>query len=461
MAVALRAWVLSSPIGALDADEAVWGLMARHMLDGELGVFFWDQTYGGTQETLLTAPIFAVAGSGTLALRVVPMALFVVAAVLVWRIGRRTVGEPAATTAAVLFSVWPSYLVWKSTRAHGFYGAVLVLGLVVVLLALRLRERDSRRDLAALGLALGLGWWATPQTAFVAVPALAWLVWRRPGVVRGAWLVLPSALAGAAPWLVWNIRHGGASLRAPFTGGEDTYFDHLRTFFYATLPSALGLRAPFSLEWLTGRAAGRLLEALAIAAFCWLALRRRGRREALLVVAAGYPLLAALSPFGYLNEEPRYLVLLVPILALLAGELAARNEPTRWAALAAAVGLSIAGLASMAGLEPPVPPVGGQRVAADLGPALRTLESAGADRVLAHYSIAYRISFESRERIIATSTSQTRYAPHDRLVRGSPRPARVFVAGTPRERSAGRGLARGGFRRVEAGPWAVYLHGRR
>ena len=98
--LALRAWLLANSLGTLDADEAVWGLMARHVLDGEVSTFYWGQPYGGTLEVFLTAPLFAVFGSSTLALKLVPAALFAVAAVLVWRVGRRTVGRDDASQRA-------------------------------------------------------------------------------------------------------------------------------------------------------------------------------------------------------------------------------------------------------------------------------------------------------------------------------------------------------------------------
>ena len=422
--VALRAWVLASPIGGLDADEAVWGLMARHLGDGELPTFFWGQAYGGTHETFLTAAVFALAGSGTIAVRAVPMVLSAAAALLVWRIGRRTVGEPAAAVAAVLFWIWPSYLVWKSTRAHGFYGAALVLALAVVLLALRLRDRRSVLDAAALGVAVGLGWWATPQTAFVTAPTLAWLLWRRPAFARELPVVVATTAAGAAPWLVWSARNGWATLEAPFGGGGG-YVEHLRTFFAATLPTLLGLRAPFTLDWLPGELVGRMLELAAIVLLVLAA--RRGRRELLIVLAVVYPFVAALSPFASLNEEPRYLVLLAPIVALLLATLMARRWWIAATALGVALVSSVAGLASMASIEPPVPPVGGLRVPADLGPVLRTLDDAGETRVRAHYAIAYRITFESEERIIAASTGQSRHAPYQRAVDADPSPALVEV----------------------------------
>jgi 4-amino-4-deoxy-L-arabinose transferase-like glycosyltransferase len=421
--------VLTSPIGGLDGDEAVWGLMARHALDGELTTFFWGQAYGGTQETILTAGVFALVGAGTIALRVVPILLFAAAAILVWRVGRRTVGERAAAFAAVLFWVWPSYLVWKSTRAHGFYGAGLVLTLTVLLLAIRLRERPSRLDSAALGLAAGLGWWATPQTAFVVAPALVWLIWRRTSVLRELPIMLVSAALAAAPWLIWSASHGWATLQAPHEGGG-TYFEHLRTFLYATLPTILGARAPFSLEWLPGELGGRALEVAALALFVFAAVvvvRRRARLEPLVVVAAAYPFLSAFSPFAALNEEPRYLVLLAPIVALLLASLLARRWWSAIGGLTLAVASTIAGLSSMGSIDPPVPPVGGLRVPADLDPVLRELDAAGETRVLAHYAIAYRIGFESHERIVAASTSQARYPAYQRTVDADPSPSVVQV----------------------------------
>jgi len=45
--VAFRVWILNSPLGALDADEAVGGLMARHALHGEFSALYWLANYGG------------------------------------------------------------------------------------------------------------------------------------------------------------------------------------------------------------------------------------------------------------------------------------------------------------------------------------------------------------------------------------------------------------------------------
>ena len=149
--IVARIWMLVTPIGSLDSDEAIAGLMSRHILDGELPMFYWGQTHGGPHEALLTAGFFRVFGSSTLVLKLVAVLLVAVACMLIWRVGVRTVGEQPALVAALLFWVWPAAFFWWSVKSRGFYHAGLVIGLAVLLFALRVDERGSPLDMAALG----------------------------------------------------------------------------------------------------------------------------------------------------------------------------------------------------------------------------------------------------------------------------------------------------------------------
>ena len=453
--LAVRAWIIASPLGTLDSDEAVWGLMAERTLHGHPSVFFWNQSYGGTQEVFLLASVFVVTGMSVVAMRVVELALFAVATVLVWRIGRRTVGEPAARLAAALLWVWPGFLLWRSTRSYGFYGSALVLALGAVLLVLRLRERRSVPDLVLLGLCLGLGWWATPQTMLVAAPAVGWLAYRRPRLLRDAAIVVPAALVGAAPWLVWNVGHGWSSVHALPAGAHNSYLDRLVQFVATTLPTMLGLRVPWSLVWLVPSVLGRALTVAAIAAVAWLAVRRRrGGLEPILVVAALFPFLYALSPYDWLISDPRYMTMLVPVAALLVAAYASRPLVAA-AVLVAAAALSAAALVPMERDRLPLARDGGRLVPTDLAPALTVLREHRQNRVVAPYWVAYRITFESDRRILATAIGVERDPVAARLVAETPHPAHVFFVGEP-----GAGEARTrlhGYRRVIRGPWVVYV----
>jgi Dolichyl-phosphate-mannose-protein mannosyltransferase len=450
--LALRVWAMSPPLGMPDGDEAVWGLMSMHVLDGEVPTFFWAQEYGGTQEVLLTSVGVAIAGPSLLAIRIVPILLFAAGVWLTREIGRETIGEPAATYAAAFLCVWPAYVVWKSTRAHGFYGSGIVLGLAILLLLLRLRARDSWPLYAALGLALGLGLWATPQVGLLAIPGVVWLVAHRPTALRGTPVALPFALLGALPWILWNLKHDWASFDRAVEHGAGRYPDRVHSFLSPLLPEILGLRAPFSLDWIPGAALGWALLAAAAAGFVWLAVGRREGITILLLAAAVYPFLFALSPFAWFQSEPRYLVLLAPVLALLAARLLGgrRLAPLVVAALAL---LSVGGLANMD--DAFAVTADGLQIPDDRDPLVHALDRARVRHVLADYNLAYILTFETDERIVAAPTGQPRYVPQWKEVHADPRRAYVTVAGSRRDRLWRAELAN--RRRETAGGFAVYL----
>src|SRR5262245_54971492 len=59
-----------------DSDEAVEGLMARHVLGGEFPLFLWGQRYKGVPEVYLAAAAFRVWPAGIVALKAVTLACF-------------------------------------------------------------------------------------------------------------------------------------------------------------------------------------------------------------------------------------------------------------------------------------------------------------------------------------------------------------------------------------------------
>lgn len=152
----------------------------------------------------------------------------------------------------------------------------------------------------------------------------------------------------------------------------------------------------------------------------WAALRWRSELAPLLVIAALYPFLFALSPYSWYVAEPRYLLLLSPVPALVLGCLLAR---WRFAAvgLAAALALTIAGLP---GIAPNLP-----YPDSDAG-LIAALRSRGIHAAFGDYWASYRLTFETREQIVVSPVSNVRYLPDDALVRRQPAPAYVYFTGT-------------------------------
>jgi hypothetical protein len=319
---------------------------------------------------------------------------------------------------------------------------------------------------------LGCGWWASSQILILALPALVWVTRKRQRPMMSVAVVLPTALVGTAPWIATNLRHGWYSTHLLADSGGP--FSRLHGLAAATLPTALGLRVPFSLHWLGTVALGVPFYLLALVA---LVAPGRGHVRPLLLVLLAFPFLYAVSPYTSSNVEPRYLWLLLPVLALLLARWAT-TAIRGLALIGAALALSVAGLAAMVDGNLTAPRVELTAVPADFDPLLRTLREHRVTRVWANYWIAWRITFESGERIVAASTGTGsvryerlatcvrpvgvepgRYPPYFEAVRSAAGAAFVFVAGTA---GTVRRLLEGvGYREVETGGFAVELPRRR
>ncbi|CAN5762622.1 hypothetical protein BH23ACT1_BH23ACT1_09930 [soil metagenome] len=454
--VGIRAWILASPLGEVDSDEAVVGLMALGVLDGEIPTFFWDSNYGGTLDQLITAGVFAVVGASVLALKAVQVVLAGAACVLTWRVGRRIVGEGAARTAALLFWVAPAAYLLFSTKSRGWHWLGVCLTLGIVLMVLRLIERPRVGGAAVLGLLLGLSFWTSPALGFVALPAVVYGVARNPRVMRVGWAVVPAFLVGAAPWIRFNLVNDFASLEQPPQPVDSTYLSRLAGFFTDGLPMALGLKVPYSGEWLGGPV-GVAVFVAALIGFGVLLVRCRRRLGLLLVLAGAYPLLFAVPASSFYVGEPRYVLFLAPVLALLVTH-RLTTTAARGAVLAGAAVLSVISLASLMSWSADHP--GNYDLASgDLDPVLSILERRGVNAAWGDYWTAYRITFETNEEVIAASVDRVRHPPYQAEVAQRSAPAFVVHEGTSVDDELGPALAADGidFQRVPAGDFVVYL----
>ena len=463
--VVLRVWVYRSVLGTPDSDEGTVGLAARHILDGQFPAFIWGLHYGGIQELLATAPLFWIFGSSWFALRLVPMVLAAATALLIWRVGRRTIGEPAAAVAGALFWIWPPYDLVQLSHQHGYYASDVFYCALFLLLALRAVEQPSTRRVGLFGLAFGLGWWQTSHIVPVALPIVAWTVWRQPKVLRKLWLAIPLAVLGALPWILWNVKHDWISLDLSYAA-HSTYLHRVRTFFSPLLPMILGLREYGSQALVIPHALDYLVMALLAALFVYGAIKARRRNVSLIyVVALVFPFLYAISEFTIESTDPRYLVVFTPVLALLFGQLAtSRLRGAALLALGAIVSVVI--LHNHIATFPPQtdPP-------RDFRPLISTLDHLGVHYVYSSYWVAYRLAFETNERIIGvkndwggiswdgTQAQPTlgtfiRYPPYERAVRAG---RHAFVFFRDAQPAIVTQLRHFGYRRHDVGSLVVYV----
>ncbi len=487
--VALRVIVLFTSLGRADSDEVISGLMAHHLGDG-YPAYVWGQHYGGTIQLLPVAASIRLFGMSVPGLRVPTVVLGALNAVLVWRCARRMMPAGSAEVAGLLAWVWPAAAVWFGIHEQLFYVPTLTLGLVAWLLALRLADPEGWEPIrrcwpqwAALGVALGAGWWTSPNIVYFVVPAGLALV-ARPGRSRpvelppwrGLLVALGAALVGALPWLVTNVGSGFPALhesdKFPETG---TYLGRVWWFFTHGLPAEMGFRSIGTLAWIGGVvgvvaylvAAVGLVYALRTALSPRVASVASGRAgrwapgpDALGFLA--YPLLLALIPFVMAQANLRYLYFLSPFLCLVLARLAVGRR-SAVALLVVAVAISGVGLARLhtvseaPGTSFKVGAVG------DLGPAIAALDANHVRAAYADYWVAYRLMFESRERILAQPSAGTLRSPQDDAAVEASREVAWVVAHGDQEEALRAALDQlsVGYQVVPAGDFAVVLTDRR
>jgi hypothetical protein len=468
--LALRFLVLASVrLRSTDSDEAIIGLIGLRATHGHVDVMFWGQAYGGTIESFVVAPLFALFGPSVLVERLLLLVIGAVAAVLTWRVGRRLVGEPAAIVGAGVQWTMSSYFVWWSTKINIYYGA-LCLALVVVLCVLQLRDDDAPPWwAAAFGLAAGAAAWSNPQTLYLLVPVV--LLHARP--MLRAWrrvlAAVPFALVGFSPWLVYSVRNDFSTLKFP---GVDVYLPYPERvlLFVRELPIVFGARAPLNDEWLVSTTLFRVAVVVAVAGLLWGLVRDLPGLRSMLVLTDAYALLFGLSPqVGQPGArlQPRYLLFVTPVLALGIGALLAR---VRWrrlpvlglAAILLATGLSAMGLRRMddegltltsGGPEATVP--------ADLSPLLAVLRQHGITRAYSFYWLSYRTTFETGEQVIVAPAFVhiSRFKPYADAVEASDRPAVIAMRASKQVAAIEARLdALGiGHQRYERGAFAVIV----
>jgi hypothetical protein len=444
----LRVWIVAH--APINSDEAVVGLMARNILHGHFSAFFWGQSYGGV-EPYVVAPAFALFGQSPLVLNLTPVVLCGAAAVVTWRVGRRVFGDPAGVAAAALAWVWCESSLWNSTRENGFRQVLVVIGMLVLLEVVRLRDQvraggtGSLADWALLGGLVGVGWWASPEIVYVALPGAVVLgVDLRHRVGRplaGRVALAAGAMAvGALPWIVASVGDGFATLRA--SGGSplpgNGYLDRLSTFFTHVLPMTLGLRVEGAGAWegssAFGVAAYGVLLACLVAALVVVATRVRASWP-LVAACVAFPFLYAVFPSAWFWNDGRYALSLTPVLALvLVGGLWTASD-RRLAVWATAGVLVLASASTLVAFNDGFGAVSspgrltawGADPDADVGALSSALGARHVHDVYAGYWVAYDLQFTSDGRIAASSADPDRDPAAAQAVRAAKTAGWVFV----------------------------------
>lgn len=341
LALAWRALLLWSGVVTFHSDEAIVGLMARHINQGlPIPTFFYGQSYMGSLDSLLVSLIFRVAGEGVLGIRLVQVALYLGVLITTMLLASRLFADRRITLGVgLLLALGSPLFTLYTTISLGGYGEVLLLGNLVLLLGWELRHRpEALWQWGAVGALAGVGWWTNALIVVYVLPVGLFLL---PIIVRrrllGA-LLLAAALfmVGSGPWWLYNLSHQWESLRFLLGGfggvaqqERMSIPDKLIGLLFIGLPGVVGARLPAeSTVWSPLGWAVLILWLMLILVSGVTALRARGRDALapryLWLLLLGFCALFVLSSFGA-DATGRYLLpLIVPTTILLVSQVRMR-----------------------------------------------------------------------------------------------------------------------------------------
>jgi 4-amino-4-deoxy-L-arabinose transferase-like glycosyltransferase len=455
--VALKWLLLAADAIPFNSDEAMVGLAARHILQGERPVFFYGQAYLGSLDSWLIAFAFAIFGDTVESIRLVQIVLYAGTMITAYLMARRVLDDEWAARATALLYAIPIPLVTTYTTATlGGYGETLLIGNVLLLLIYRLDHMPSSRwTWVAFGLIAGLGFWTSVMTMVYAVPAALWLLWR---VRRAVWPGLLSAalafLVGSAPWWVALVEMQGAPLREMLGIGErgvalaGSFLNDvaLHAFYWVTFGSTVlfSLRFPWSSELIAPLLAPIALAINALAIGYAIRNLKSNRRMLplwglALCLTAGF----IFTSFGNDPSGRYFLPLYLPLsicVAALSSYLRRRKVWLGGLMLAALLGYNLLTTVAAATRVPPGVTTQFDAVTSidwrQDDELIEFLDAHGVTRGYSNYWVAYRLAFRSDERIIFAprlpyhtdfryTTHDDRYPVYTTMVDAAPRAAYI------------------------------------
>ena len=412
----------------IDADEAIVGLMGKHIAEGRgFPIFYYGQPYMGSLEACCAALFFKLLGVSSFALRMVPLFFSLLLVVLFYYLGLAFGNRSVARAAALLCALPPAALLEWGARARGGFIEILVISALALLACAAFFRAFgiSGRLVWLIGFLLGLGWWTNNQIIYL-MPACGLAVCgrilhesRRVGRDLLACGVYGSLgfLFGSAPFWYYNFTHDFASFGLFHAAESTDILTHLSGVFSISLPILLGASRFWQTSEVFPCALGAayflyLYPLLLVAYFRAPQLRssfklrfdEKAPLELNWILLLTIIVVFSVSSFGNLVQAPRYLLpIYLPLFLLCASGIAViyKRNQTLWRVyLLALLTLHLCSFYLGGRAIPGEPFVyKGQRVSKDHSALISWLERNRYPFIHTNYWIGYRLAFETKERV--------------------------------------------------------------
>ncbi len=178
IALTLKIPIFLNPAWSFSGDEAIVGLMAKHILEGSLPIYFYGQAYWGSLEAFVASFIFLIFGINHFALKLAPLLFFLLFIISQYFLVKIFFDRSTAFLSASLSAIAPSALnVWGSKA--GSHIANLFLGTLFLLLSFKYFKTSEQRkkiSITLLGAYTGFCYWTDEMIVYYLIPVAIYLI---------------------------------------------------------------------------------------------------------------------------------------------------------------------------------------------------------------------------------------------------------------------------------------------
>jgi 4-amino-4-deoxy-L-arabinose transferase-like glycosyltransferase len=230
----------------VNSDEAIIGLMGKHILEGlNFPFYMHGQPYnaGAALEAYLLAISFAIFGVGAMQMKSIIVVLSLACMVLFYRMTILLYDHRTAALSTLLFALSPSLLKWHfQVRGYSFYFISIPI-LTGIYFSLAQSPSPKARKVILFGLACGLSSWNLELILPLVGAFWILLAIRRKLSVKKAILGAAGFVTGYAPAILFNLSHDFSNWKVVFlqktSNGEwlnpatfvNVFFEEMPKFF--------------------------------------------------------------------------------------------------------------------------------------------------------------------------------------------------------------------------------------
>lgn len=231
LSISIQLFFIFSSGYSIDSDQAITGLMAKHILEGKFPVFFYGHAFDASIEAVLASFYFFLFGISCHSLKLAPMTFGIIFCISIYYLVKE-LGDKELGLWALIFSlISPIYLFGHFIAPRTCYIETLAFGNLVFIFLLRAMRQPKFKNIFFLGIFAGISFWNSPLCIYYLVSGTIFIIIRGRKIInfKNIFSGILAFFIGSLPLWIYNFTHHFDSFRISYSSGGIDIINNLKT----------------------------------------------------------------------------------------------------------------------------------------------------------------------------------------------------------------------------------------